>query len=253
MFARTTLTLRRNAIAWLALFISLTGTSFAASHYIITSTKQIKPSVLHQIRGQAGSSGGKGPAGATGAAGAQGAPGTAGSTGKQGEAGPAGKQGEPGLNGKPGETGLKGETGQEGKAGSNGAPGIKGETGAKGETGTEGKAGTAVAYAHISATGVVEASPGSKNFTGAKVEDPGAEGVYCISGLTGELHNVVVTIDNKGSEEPFWATATIGESDYVKIEKPCSSTPQITVETGSFSTVKKEPVTTNSSFYIAIN
>ena len=37
--------IRRNLVAWLALFVALGGTGIAASHYIITSTKQIKPSV----------------------------------------------------------------------------------------------------------------------------------------------------------------------------------------------------------------
>ncbi len=250
MIARITSTLRRNAIAWLALFVSLTGTSFAASHYLITSTKQIKPSVLKQLRGKAGSNGGKGAAGSDGSQGSQGVPGAAGPSGKTGEPGPNGKTGEPGPTGPPG---LRGETGPKGEAGASGAPGAEGKAGTTGATGVTGASGTAVAYAHISASGVVEASPGSKNFTGAKVEDPGAEGVYCISGLTAELHNVVVTIDNKESEEPFWATATIGESAYVKTKKPCSTTPQITVETGSFSKAKTEPVTTNAPFYIAIN
>ncbi len=176
----------------------------------------------------------------------------AGPAGKQGEAGQTGKQGEAGATGK-GEAGLPGNPGAEGKAGTNGTPGAEGKAGTEGKEGKEGKAGTAVAYAHLSATGVVEASPGSKNFTGAKVEDPGAEGVYCISGLTAELHNVVVTIDNRESEAPFWATATIGESAYVKSKKPCSTTPQITVETGSFSASKREPITSNAPFYIAIN
>jgi hypothetical protein len=71
--------------------------------------------------------------------------------------------------------------------------------------------------------------------------------------LAAELHNVVVSIDNSASEEPFWATATIGESAYVKSTKPCSTTPQITVETGSFSASKKEPITSNAPFYLAIN
>jgi hypothetical protein len=241
---------RQNAVAWLALFVALSGTSIAASHYIITSTRQIKPSVLRQLRGKSGSGGGKGEGGSNGSQGPQGTPGAAGPNGKQGEPGPAGKQGEAGPAGPPG---LRGETGPKGEAGASGAPGATGAAGATGATGVTGVQGTAVAYAHISATGVVEASPGSKNFTGAKVEDPRAEGVYCISGLTEELHNLVVTIDNKESEEPFWATATIGESAYVKATKPCSSSPQITVETGSFSAAKKEPVTSNAPFYIAIN
>lgn len=38
-------------IALLALFVSLAGTGIAATHYLITSTKQIKPSVLKQLKG----------------------------------------------------------------------------------------------------------------------------------------------------------------------------------------------------------
>ena len=41
---------RGNIVAWLALFVALGGTSLAASHYLITSTKQIKPSVISAIR-----------------------------------------------------------------------------------------------------------------------------------------------------------------------------------------------------------
>jgi hypothetical protein len=41
-------------VALVALVIALGGTAVAASHYIITSTSQIKPSVLHELRdGQA--------------------------------------------------------------------------------------------------------------------------------------------------------------------------------------------------------
>jgi hypothetical protein len=48
-------------IACLALFFSLAGTGIAASHYIITSTSQIKPSVRRALRGAEGA---RGPAGA---------------------------------------------------------------------------------------------------------------------------------------------------------------------------------------------
>jgi hypothetical protein len=63
--------IRGNIVAWLALFVALGGTGLAASHYVITSTKQIKPSVLRKLRGHQGP---QGPPGLTGPAGPQGAP-----------------------------------------------------------------------------------------------------------------------------------------------------------------------------------
>ncbi|HEY4916567.1 MAG TPA: hypothetical protein VIH92_06640 [Solirubrobacteraceae bacterium] len=51
--------IRRNAIALTALVLSMTGTGIAASQYIITSTNQIKPSVLRQLRGDAEASASK--------------------------------------------------------------------------------------------------------------------------------------------------------------------------------------------------
>jgi hypothetical protein len=42
--------IRRNAVAWLALSVALGGTGIAASQYVITSTTQIKPSALRQLR-----------------------------------------------------------------------------------------------------------------------------------------------------------------------------------------------------------
>lgn len=80
----------------LALVLATAGGAFAAGHYMITSTKQISPKVLRQLKGNRGPQGLKG---AAGAAGPQGAPGA------QGAQGPAGPQGSPGANGTNGTNG----------------------------------------------------------------------------------------------------------------------------------------------------
>ncbi len=92
-------------IAGLALVFAMTGGAYAAKKYLITSTKQISPSVLKSLQGKAGA------AGAPGAAGAQGA---------QGPAGPAGPGGAKGENGSSGKDGKQGATGPEGKPGKDG-------------------------------------------------------------------------------------------------------------------------------------
>lgn len=69
------------AVAGLALFFALGGSAIAAKHYLITSTKQIKPSVLKALRGKAGP---------------QGVPGAPGPAGPVGAQGPKGEQGPPG-------------------------------------------------------------------------------------------------------------------------------------------------------------
>jgi hypothetical protein len=109
-----------NVVMALALVFAMSGGAFAASKVLITSTKQIKPSVLKQLQGK------------TGAAGAQGPAGPAGPQGPQGAAGAEGKPGGPGPEGKTGATGAKGETGAKGAtgpAGPQGAPGAEGKEG----------------------------------------------------------------------------------------------------------------------------
>lgn len=79
-----------NVVATLALVFAMSGGAYAASRYLITSTRQIKPGVLGQLKGKAG------PAGANGAAGAQG---PVGPVGPQGPAGGRGETGASGANG----------------------------------------------------------------------------------------------------------------------------------------------------------
>jgi hypothetical protein len=75
-----------NVTATLALFFGLSGGALAASHYLITSTRQIKPSVLSALKGNAGKAGPVGPVGERGPAGAAGTSGV-------------GAKGEPGTSG----------------------------------------------------------------------------------------------------------------------------------------------------------
>jgi hypothetical protein len=93
------LTRRMNAatvLATAALVLAMSGGAYAASRYIITSTRQISPKVLKALKGatgapgKPGATGSTGPAGPTGPAGQAGATGTAGSAGSAGSAGTAG-------------------------------------------------------------------------------------------------------------------------------------------------------------------
>jgi len=70
-----------NVVATLALVLAMTGGALAANNYLVTSTKQIKPSVLKKLKGKTGK---------TGATGAPGAPGATGKEGPQGKEGAAG-------------------------------------------------------------------------------------------------------------------------------------------------------------------
>ena len=76
-----------NVAATLALIIAMSGGALAASHYLITSTKQISPKVLRKLKGRRGR---------TGASGSPGIAGTQGPLGLQGAKGTIGPEGAPG-------------------------------------------------------------------------------------------------------------------------------------------------------------
>jgi hypothetical protein len=136
-------------IATLALVFAMTGGAYAAKKYLITSTKQISPSVLKSLQGKAG------PAGANGPAGPAGPQGPAGGTGGKGENGKEGAAGKNGENGKPGENGKAGTNGksvtvneiQAGGSGCSGEGGVSVEAEGSGKphevcNGAEGKEGS---------------------------------------------------------------------------------------------------------------
>jgi hypothetical protein len=155
-------------IAGLALVFAMTGGAYAAKKYLITSTKQISPSVLKSLQGKAG------PAGPAGAA---------------GPAGLAGPQGPAGANGKDGSSGKNGENG---KGGANGVSATsKSFTGKKTlgsekceEGGTEvtsASGTTLVCNGKAGQTGFTEALPSEKTETGAwTLPAKGALGSYSV-------------------------------------------------------------------------
>jgi len=106
-----------NVAATLALVFSMTAGAVAAGRYLITSTSQIKPSVLRALKGNAGKAGATGPAGARGSTGPQGPAGTPGVAGAAVAQGPKGERGETGLPGPTGPQGALGAAGREGPAG----------------------------------------------------------------------------------------------------------------------------------------
>jgi hypothetical protein len=118
-----------NVVATLALVFAMSGGALAATHYLITSKKQISPKVLKELKG------GNGAAGAAGAVGAAGAPGKEGAAGKDGTNGSGGANGEsvlvselaPGAECK--EGGSKFEVGGKSTHACNGAKGKEGKAG----------------------------------------------------------------------------------------------------------------------------
>lgn len=91
-----------NVAATMAVVFAMAGGAVAATHYLITSAKQISPKVLRELKGAAGARGSAGSSGTDGAAGERG---ERGERGEKGEAGPEGKIGPVGTEGPQGNAG----------------------------------------------------------------------------------------------------------------------------------------------------
>jgi Collagen triple helix repeat (20 copies) len=123
-----------NVAMTLALVFAMSGGAYAASKYLITSTKQISPKVLKALKGKAGPAGTNGTNGVNAKDGAQGPVGAVGAVGQKGDTGGIGATGP---------AGPKGATGTTGPAGTNGTNGTNGAAGATGPPGPEGVCSTA--------------------------------------------------------------------------------------------------------------
>jgi hypothetical protein len=130
-----------NVAVTLVLVFAMSGGAYAASRYVITSTKQIKPSVLKALQDKAGPAGAPGVKGETGAGGTAGAAGANGTNGANGQsvtsAEFSGSKGGCKVGGSE-FTAANGKTfacnGKEGKEGKEGPPGPLLETLPAGKT-----------------------------------------------------------------------------------------------------------------------
>ncbi len=162
-----------NVAATLALLFAMSGGAYAASRVLITSTKQIKPSVLAQLKGK------------TGATGHVGAQGSAGPQGLQGPQGPQGPQGSSGSSGTAGTSVIS----------STEAPGAHCQSG-----GSKFTAGSSITYAcngENGTTGFTSALPSGKTETGTwSIQSSGEQ-------VTAESHQLIPISFPIPLEEPI--------------------------------------------------
>jgi hypothetical protein len=202
-----------------ALVMASTGGAFAAQHYLITSSSQVKNGSLgtqdfskraiRQLKGATvtlpGAAGQNGQAGANGSPGAKGDAGSngAGTNGQDGLIGPTGKDGATGPIGPIGLDGAAGPKGDTGAAGADGSNGAKGDTGAAGPKGETGAASTVPGP---------QGPKGDKGDTGAKGAD--AKVMWATVAADGTLvaGSGVVSVTKDGMGWTFGADGTYGLS-----------------------------------------
>jgi hypothetical protein len=174
MFHRSSGFARRNAIALLALFVALGGTSYAAVKLPANSvgSKQIRTAAVNGTKVKDGSLLAKDFKAGQLTTGVKG----------QGESGvraaaiddPRGPVGTTGPEGPAGPMGPEGPAGPAGPAGAVGAVGPQGPAGATGDTGP---AGSARAYGELTAAGGLVVAR-AKNLVGVSRK---MQGIYCIT------------------------------------------------------------------------
>jgi hypothetical protein len=222
-----------NAVAYIALFIALGGTSYAA---VTVTGRNVKDGSLtgRDIRNGSVRSAdvrdlragdfalGQLPAGHVGPA------------GPPGGVGPAGRNGLAGPQGKPGGIGPKGDIGHQGPPG------------AKGDTGEQGPPGSALAYAAVSVDNSVFPPTvrlaTAKNVTAVR---RAAAGVYCLTMATG-VHPSVMDITPK-----LGASRALSAAGAVESSADCGTDPLVFIHydgaaTGSVSGY-------DHSFYVTFN
>src|SRR5262245_11990839 len=125
------------AVALVALFVALSGTSYAVTQLPANSvgSAQVRDGSLQRrdLKSRVLLNGAMGPKAVDGAPGPKG---DRGDPGLQGPPGPKGEKGDPGLQGPPGPKGEKGDPGLQGPPGPKGEkgdPGLQGPPGPKGE------------------------------------------------------------------------------------------------------------------------
>jgi hypothetical protein len=101
--------------------------------------------------------------------------------------------------------GAAGKSGLTGASGAPGAPGGAGKEGAQGKEGPKGANGTAVAYAHVSSAGVLDAA-NSKNVSAAS--KAGGTGIYCLK-VTVPVTNVSGTVDIANAGGQFGSVSAV--------------------------------------------
>jgi len=107
-----------------------------------------------------------------------------------------------------------GPRGPAGPAGPAGASGAGGAAGAAGKDGAQGPAGTAVAYAHVLATGELDTA-NSKNVSSSSKAS--GTGIFCLQ-VTVPVTNVSGAVDTAGSGGAFGAlSAIVGGQDPGKL------------------------------------